>query len=77
MPLSNLPNELFYCIAEVLDSERDINTFTKINSRTYRLLNPYLYCYNVQHSGSSALLWAAPHGQETTAAKLLGERSND
>jgi hypothetical protein len=37
--------------------------FAQANRRLYRLLNAYLYRYNIRHSGSSALLWAARHGQ--------------
>ncbi|RYN61612.1 hypothetical protein AA0117_g12982 [Alternaria alternata] len=36
----------------------------------------YLYRYNVQQSGSSALLWAARHGQEATARKSLRGKAN-
>ncbi|RYP27107.1 hypothetical protein DL767_007804 [Monosporascus sp. MG133] len=57
--------------------ERDINAFAQANRRLYRLLNTYLYHYNIRRSGSSALLWAAQHGQEATAQKLLGQRADD
>jgi ankyrin repeat protein len=76
MPLLNLANELLYCILETLELERDINAFAQANRRFYRLLNSYLYCHNVQQSGSSALLWAAQHGQEATVRRLLGEGAN-
>src|SRR5207302_3202156 len=77
MPLLHLPNELLCSIAENLELERDINAFAQANRRLYRLLNTYLYRYNIRQSGSSALLWAARHGQEATAQKLLGERADD
>ncbi|PVH91238.1 hypothetical protein DM02DRAFT_473495, partial [Periconia macrospinosa] len=67
MPLLHLPNELLCRISENLELERDINAFAQANCRLYRLLNTYLYRYNIRHSGSSALLWAAQHGQEATA----------
>jgi hypothetical protein len=73
MPLLDLPNELLQCISENLKLERDINAFTRINHRLYNLLNPYLYRRNIQLFRSSALQWAAGHGQEGTARKLLGE----
>ena len=76
MSLHNLPNELLSCVAEALSSETDINAFVQANRHTYCTLDPYLYRHNLQQSGSSALLWAARHGQEKTAAKLLGERRN-
>jgi ankyrin repeat protein len=76
MPLLNLPNELLRYISECLESERDINTIARTNRRLYSLLDIYLYDYNVQQSGSSALLWAAEHGQEATAQKLLKRKAN-
>ena len=77
MPLLHLANELLYRISENLELERDINAFAQANRRLYRLLNTYLYRYNIRQSGSSALLWAARHGQEVTAQKLLRERADD
>jgi hypothetical protein len=76
MPLLNLPNELLQNISENLESERDINVIAQANCRLYCLLDSYLYRYNVQRSGSSALLWAARHGQEATARKLLREKAS-
>ncbi|KAF2707532.1 ankyrin, partial [Pleomassaria siparia CBS 279.74] len=72
-----LANELICCISEELELERDINAFSQVNRRLYRLLNTYLYRRNVQHSGSSALLWAAQHGRDETARWLLGEIAGD
>jgi ankyrin repeat protein len=76
MPLLNLPNKLLRDISGNLESERDINAIAQTNRRLYCLLDSYLYSYNIQQSGSSALLWAARHGQETTAHKLLREKAN-
>jgi ankyrin repeat protein len=76
MRLLDLPNELLQDISENLKSERHINAFAQANRRLYRLLNSYLYRYNVQQSGSSALLWAAEHGREATAQKSLEEKAN-
>jgi hypothetical protein len=71
----NLPNELLRDISEYLESERDINAVVQSNRRLYRLLDSYLYRHNVQQPGSSALLWAARHGQEATAQKSLREKA--
>ena len=49
-------------ISENLESERYINAIAQVNCRLYCLLDSYLYRYNIQQSGSSALLWAARHG---------------
>jgi ankyrin repeat protein len=76
MPLLNLPNELLRDISEYLESERDINAVARANHRLYCLLDSCLYRYNVQESGSSALLWAARHDQEATAQKSLREKAN-
>ncbi|USP74932.1 hypothetical protein yc1106_02206 [Curvularia clavata] len=63
-------------IAECLESEKDINAIAQANHRLYRLLDSYLYHYNVKHCGGSALLWSAQHGQEGTARKSLRENAN-
>jgi hypothetical protein len=76
MPLLDLPNELLRDISEYLESERCINAVAQANRRLYYLLDSYLYGYNVQQSGSSALLWAAECGQEATAQKSLKEKAN-
>ena len=73
MPLLDIANELLLCLSENLVSERDINTFARTNHHLYYLLNAHLY---VQNFGSSALLWAAEHGREATAQRLLGEGAN-
>jgi hypothetical protein len=59
MLMLNLLNKLLRDILEHLESERYINAVAQANYRLYRLLDSYLYRYNVQQSGSSALLWAA------------------
>ena len=41
------------------------------------MLDAYLYYHNIQKSESSALLWAAQHGQDATAQKLLVNRANN
>src|SRR5436190_16381717 len=68
--LLDLPNELLLSIAEYLESESDINAFSKANRHLHELLTTYLYRRDVER-GSSALLWAAHYGRETTAQKSL------
>ncbi|KAI7969504.1 hypothetical protein EIK77_005134 [Talaromyces pinophilus] len=75
MPLLALPNELLLAVARWLDLERDINALARTNRRLYLLLNSHLYRYNVQHSNSSALLWAAEYKQTKTAQKLVWEHA--
>ncbi|CAI7581673.1 unnamed protein product [Penicillium glandicola] len=63
MSLFTLPNELLLVIAEILDSEKDINAFARTSRDCYILLNPFLYAYNVRQRQGSALHWAATQGQ--------------
>jgi Ankyrin repeats (3 copies) len=73
MALLDLASELLLCISENLELERDINAFTRTNHHLYNLLNPYLYRHDIRLFRSSALRWAAEHGQEGTARKMLRE----
>jgi hypothetical protein len=71
MSVLSLANETVIQIVGYLDQQRDINSVCRVNYRFYTLFNDYLYRYNVHFRGSSALLWAAKHGNESTARKLL------
>ncbi|KAL1963470.1 hypothetical protein VTN77DRAFT_8371 [Rasamsonia byssochlamydoides] len=71
--LLDLPNELLQLIAKHLDSQRDINAFSRTNRLLYRLVNPLLYQHNIRNFGSPALLWAAKHGREATVHHFLRE----
>src|SRR5436305_2888378 len=73
MSLLDVAIELLLCISENLESERDINAFTRTNRCLYYLLNSYLYRHNVRKFRGSALLWAAEHGREVMAQRLLEE----
>ncbi|KAH6890667.1 putative ankyrin repeat-containing protein [Thelonectria olida] len=66
-----LPNELLPAIATQLEFERDINALARTNRRLFSCLDHFLYCRNIQRSGSSALKWAAIHGRERTTKKAL------
>jgi ankyrin repeat protein len=76
MPLLSLPNELLENIAESLQFECDINALAKTNRLLYDLLNPYLYRFNVQQKGSSAVPWAAERGRPETLRKLIEAGAN-
>jgi len=58
-------------IVENLDQEQDIYSMIRVSRHFYNLFNDYLYCYNIKHRKCSALFWAAKHGRESTARKLL------
>ncbi|KAF1997664.1 ankyrin, partial [Amniculicola lignicola CBS 123094] len=74
--LLDFPDELLLCIADYLETERDVNALSQVNRRLCSLLDTYLYCHNVQCSNSSALVWAAEKGEVSTARKLLEQRAN-
>ncbi|KAF7171061.1 hypothetical protein CNMCM5623_003528 [Aspergillus felis] len=76
MPFLSLPNELLEIIAANLQFECDLNALVKTNRSLYNLLNPYLYRFNVQQRGSSAVSWAAERGRPETLQKLIQEAAN-
>jgi ankyrin repeat protein len=68
-----LGNDVLLLIADCLETERSINALVRTNRRLYLLLNSYLYRYNVVNAKSSALHWAARHGQERSAAESIAQ----
>lgn len=71
MMIPYLANEILIQIVKNLDKEREINSVCRANRLFYLLFNDYLYRFSIQFSGSSALLWAAKRGQNSTARKFL------
>jgi ankyrin repeat protein len=71
--LLDFPSELLLCIAEKLQSLRDINAFTQTNIRLSMLLDPYLYRCDAEDT-NWAIYWAAIHGKRATATKYLEAR---
>src|SRR5438270_437811 len=70
-------NDPIHIIEWDMMHNRDINAFTRTNRQLYFVLNDYLYRHNVRKfGGGSALLYAAEHGQEVAAQRLLGEGAN-
>ena len=71
MPLSNLPVESIFDIADRLDNA-DINALARTNSQIYRFLNTYLYRRDVTTGyESDALAWATAFGMESTAQRAV------
>jgi ankyrin repeat protein len=68
-----LGNDVLLLIADCLESEQSINALVRTNRRLYLLLNSYLYRYNVVNAKSSALHWAAIHGQKRSAAESIAQ----
>jgi len=67
--LQHLPSELTITIANFLE-EADLNSLCQVNRSFYNLLNTQLYRLNARNS-SSALMWAANKGNESTARMSL------
>ncbi|KAF4467239.1 ankyrin repeat-containing [Fusarium albosuccineum] len=76
MRFLSLPNEVILLIGENIASEADLNSLIRVNSRLHNILIGHIYRYNSNVCHSSALLWAAEHGQESTARKSLDAGSN-
>ncbi|RAK77938.1 ankyrin repeat domain-containing protein [Aspergillus fijiensis CBS 313.89] len=68
---SRLPDELLLLVAQQLATQPDIYHLAQVNARCYRALHSHLCAHNVQHHGSTALLWAAQKGNLSRIAKLL------
>ncbi|RHZ44863.1 uncharacterized protein CDV56_103044 [Aspergillus thermomutatus] len=73
MSIIALPHELLTLIAKELYA-RDLNALLQSHSLLYRSLNDYLYSWNAEQYGHSALLWAAKHGSEVTVRRFLNIR---
>jgi ankyrin repeat protein len=71
MLLLDLPNELLCQIYEALDTAQDITSFSQLNHHLHRLTEDHLYQFDAQDGNSSALLWAAAHGELQTTKKAL------
>lgn len=71
MDLLALHNEIFFLVAEFLQYDWNISSLSQVNRRLYLLLNSYVYEYNRSHFDSSLLRWAAEHGSEIVARKML------
>jgi ankyrin repeat protein len=70
MSILALPHELLTLITKELDA-RDLNALLQSHSFLYHSLNDYLYSWNVEQDGNTALLWAAKHGSEVTIQRFL------
>ncbi|KAL3451391.1 ankyrin repeat-containing domain protein [Aspergillus insuetus] len=73
MPLNGLPPEIILLIVDSLDYVYEINSLARTNRTFYAWLNPLLYTKHAQGDNNDqfALLWAASHGSEAAARKLL------
>jgi ankyrin repeat protein len=70
MSLLSLPTELHDHILEHLDVH-DLNAVVRTNCYFHQLFNSSLYDFDRQYCNSSALLWAATHGELRTTQLAL------
>ncbi|RAL07967.1 uncharacterized protein BO97DRAFT_327451, partial [Aspergillus homomorphus CBS 101889] len=73
MLLNRLPQELVLMVAEYLETERDFNSLVRTSKESHDILNHHLYRHNSKHHNSSALHWAAEHGNEATTRRCIEE----
>lgn len=73
--LARLPLELLESIAELLASEREVNSLCRANRRLHAQLTPYLYKRNARHRedyyDASAVRWAAARGRADTIRRAI------
>jgi hypothetical protein len=74
MSLLALPVEMLCEISEHISSVEDLNAFMWINRQFYQLFNQYLYQYDREYCGSSALLKAATSGNMATLERYFEEQ---
>ncbi|KAG8411495.1 hypothetical protein J3458_015552 [Metarhizium acridum] len=73
MELANLPTELLLHIAKALDRDGDIYALCRASRGFHNLAIRHLYRHNATAPDieRSAILWAAKHGQVSTAEQAL------
>jgi len=67
----SLPNGILVQIIKYLDSQQDIGSVCRVNSRFHWLFNCYLYQFNVLFRDGDAIMWPAEHGNEATARRIF------
>ena len=69
--MQSLPNEILVQIIKYLDSQHDVSSVCRVDRRFHWLFSRYLYQFNVLFRDGNAIIWAAKHGDETTARSFL------
>lgn len=67
----DLPDELLLLVGKVIPLQRDLSSLTKTNRRLYCLLSDLLLKINMQDSNSSALVYAAQHGNLAVVQRMV------
>lgn len=70
MAFIDLPGEIVMELAGFLGTTRDINSLSRVNRRTFSILNSLLYRYNIRNKRSSALFWAAENNRISTIHRI-------
>jgi hypothetical protein len=76
MSLSSWPTELLCEIWKHIHRKKDLSALVQVDRRFYRTFHRWLYCFDREHCGSSALFWAAARNRTLTAQASLEERAN-
>jgi ankyrin repeat protein len=76
MSLSSLPTELLCDIWKHIHLKRDLSALVQINRRFYHVFHRWLYRFDREYCGSSALFRAAARNEMQTAQASLEERAN-
>lgn len=74
MCLLDLPMELVWHVIEHIDTTKNLSAMLRVNRLLYRAFRRHLYRFDVQHHGSSALLWAVTCNHLIVAEHSLRER---
>ncbi|KAL2826951.1 ankyrin repeat-containing domain protein [Aspergillus pseudoustus] len=67
----SLPNEIFFMVASYLESDHDLNAFSRKCKRFHPPISPILYRNSIQNHSSSGLFWAAKTGRASAVELFL------
>ncbi|KAG8529098.1 uncharacterized protein KY384_005733 [Bacidia gigantensis] len=76
MGLLDVPTETLAQCTAYLDKESDIYALARVCTRLHDVAINILYDFNIQNHNSRALFWAAKHGHENLARKILSRIPN-
>jgi ankyrin repeat protein len=76
MSLSRLPTELLCEIRKHIDLKKDLSALVQVNRRFYDIFHKWLYCFDWEYCGCSALFWAAARDEIRTAQASLEESAD-
>ncbi|KAL4950780.1 hypothetical protein BDW69DRAFT_187032 [Aspergillus filifer] len=74
MGLNDLPNELLFCIADLLPYTWDLSPMCLVNHHFKDVFGKYLWMFNKQYDRKTTARWAARQGSETLIRRLVDEK---